>query len=554
MALFAAVDLRPSEMDLGDASSARSVSSLLILVMQTRIDELQAEIASLQTSLEREQRLRALHQQTLATQSYAILELQELLDVHRLDPNEQSQSLRDLPDSLPSTQALLDSGLEVQGGCREEQLRTCPALFVSSSTLLPVQSRFARPSTATATSPRSSRPRRATITEYAHHSALSDLRRPTTSHNTLVLFHVRIVRHVHHVCVRVHVNINVLRPKLEKLLRHDAARQLGAHRARLPISQRLERVSAAQHHVPDKLRDGAHRTLPGATPRSIFRSSRSPGFTAICTYGPFSRGRHSSRCVRFAFRGPGHYRHGAVGTLTVTTRARFGIKLLAFKPFNPAGKRAEITYREEAVGHLTRPTKDGGGFELIGLLPICDPPSTDTEQTFDDAILLGVKIKMIFSYAVAYGSYLTLSTITLVTICIKFGVLFEGGATIATNHSDRILHSVVYLQVATISQALIFVTRSHSFFMERPSAALFCAFCIAQLVPTIIAAYADWGFTSTHGISGGWVGIVWIWDIVWFVPLDWIKLTMKATIVKSPPAGETNISILRNRSVKPEEL
>jgi hypothetical protein len=71
---------------------------------------------------------------------------------------------------------------------------------------------------------------------------------------------------------------------------------------------------------------------------------------------------------------------------------------------------------------------------------------------------------------------------------------------------------IVYLQVAVISQALIFVTRSHGFFfMERPSFALIGAFCIAQLVSSIIAAYGNWGFTKIHSISGGWIGIVWVW-------------------------------------------
>jgi H+-transporting ATPase len=71
---------------------------------------------------------------------------------------------------------------------------------------------------------------------------------------------------------------------------------------------------------------------------------------------------------------------------------------------------------------------------------------------------------------------------------------------------------IVYLQVAIISQALIFVTRSHSFFfMERPSYALLGAFCFAQLVSSLIAAYAPFGFTQIEAISGGWIGIVWVW-------------------------------------------
>jgi H+-transporting ATPase len=71
---------------------------------------------------------------------------------------------------------------------------------------------------------------------------------------------------------------------------------------------------------------------------------------------------------------------------------------------------------------------------------------------------------------------------------------------------------IVYLQVAIISQALIFVTRSHGFFfMERPSYALLGAFCIAQLISSIIAGFANFGFTQIRAISGGWIGIVWVW-------------------------------------------
>jgi H+-transporting ATPase len=119
------------------------------------------------------------------------------------------------------------------------------------------------------------------------------------------------------------------------------------------------------------------------------------------------------------------------------------------------------------------------------------------------------------------------------------------------DHNDKQLHTIVYLQVAIISQALIFVTRSHGFFfMERPSYALMGAFCLAQLVSSIIAAFANWGFTHIEKISGSWIGIVWVWvrvsfhlfmlcvlmcrgqNIIWFVPLDLIKFAMKATVIK----------------------
>lgn len=53
-----------------------------------------------------------------------------------------------------------------------------------------------------------------------------------------------------------------------------------------------------------------------------------------------------------------------------------------------------------------------------------------------------------------------------------------------TAHDDfRKLASAIYLQVSTISQALIFVTRSRSWsFVERPGWLLVIAFAIAQLV------------------------------------------------------------------------
>jgi H+-transporting ATPase len=80
------------------------------------------------------------------------------------------------------------------------------------------------------------------------------------------------------------------------------------------------------------------------------------------------------------------------------------------------------------------------------------------------------------------------------------------------NAADTQLHMIVYLQVAIISQALIFVTRSHGFFfMERPSYALMGAFCFAQLISSIIAGFANFGFTKIHSISGAWIGIVWVW-------------------------------------------
>jgi magnesium-transporting ATPase (P-type) len=125
-------------------------------------------------------------------------------------------------------------------------------------------------------------------------------------------------------------------------------------------------------------------------------------------------------------------------------------------------------------------------------------------------------------------------SIALVAVAIKtdwffraFGATFSNGATsAAANHNDRKLHTIVYLQVAIISQALIFITRSHGFFfMERPSVALFGAFCLAQLISSIIAAYGNWGFTEIEAVEGAWIGIVWVWVNIFVSCLHFIPLT-----------------------------
>ncbi|KEP49357.1 plasma membrane H+-transporting ATPase, partial [Rhizoctonia solani 123E] len=148
----------------------------------------------------------------------------------------------------------------------------------------------------------------------------------------------------------------------------------------------------------------------------------------VKTYGPFSP-QDVIPLAAYASRTKNQdaIDQSVVGTLNDPTRARAGIKLLDFKPFNPVDKRTEITYHEESSGKLKRATKgmngiiielcsrnktekvesqleadvtefagrgfralavayeepdhdnfegDGNGFKLIGLLAIFDPPFT----------------------------------------------------------------------------------------------------------------------------------------------------------------------------------
>lgn len=129
-----------------------------------------------------------------------------------------------------------------------------------------------------------------------------------------------------------------------------------------------------------------------------------------------------------------------------------------------------------------------------------------------------------------------------------------------TAHDDfRKLASAIYLQVSTISQALIFVTRSRSWsYVERPGLFLVVAFILAQLVrqirlnrftftclfnwifeentkfgsideqvATLIAVYANWSFAAIEGIGWGWAGVIWLYNIIFYIPLDPIKFAIR---------------------------
>jgi H+-transporting ATPase len=123
--------------------------------------------------------------------------------------------------------------------------------------------------------------------------------------------------------------------------------------------------------------------------------------------------------------------------------------------------------------------------------------------------------------------------------------------------------------VSIVSQALIFVTRSRSWsYVERPGIYLLIAFVLAQLVSclelfvpgffflcvcvcvcvcvhiievqpndqcfwftikiaTIIAVYANWGFARIHGIGWGWAGVIWLYSIIFYIPLDFLKFIIR---------------------------
>ncbi|XP_015579193.1 ATPase 11, plasma membrane-type isoform X1 [Ricinus communis] len=142
------------------------------------------------------------------------------------------------------------------------------------------------------------------------------------------------------------------------------------------------------------------------------------------------------------------------------------------------------------------------------------------------------KLAEIFTTGIILGSYLAMMTVIFFWAAYKtnfFPRVFGVSTLEKTAHDDfRKLASAIYLQVSTISQALIFVTRSRSWsFVERPGILLVVAFVIAQLVATLIAVYASWSFAAIEGIGWGWAGVIWLYNLIFYFPLDFIKFFIR---------------------------
>ncbi|KAL0301887.1 UNVERIFIED_CONTAM: Plasma membrane ATPase 3 [Sesamum radiatum] len=142
------------------------------------------------------------------------------------------------------------------------------------------------------------------------------------------------------------------------------------------------------------------------------------------------------------------------------------------------------------------------------------------------------KLAEIFATGVILGGYLAMMTVIFFWAAYKtdfFPRVFGVATLEKTAHDDfRKLASAIYLQVSTISQALIFVTRSRSWsYVERPGLLLVAAFLIAQLVATLIAVYANWSFAAIEGIGWGWAGVIWLYNIIFYIPLDIIKFLIR---------------------------
>ncbi|CAN0921847.1 ATPase 6, plasma membrane-type [Linum grandiflorum] len=150
------------------------------------------------------------------------------------------------------------------------------------------------------------------------------------------------------------------------------------------------------------------------------------------------------------------------------------------------------------------------------------------------------KLSEIFATGIVLGGYMALMTVVFFWLAYETNFFskhfhvksFNNEHYDLTNKAvadqlNQQLASALYLQISTISQALIFVTRSRGWsFQERPGFLLVFAFLIAQLIATVISAEANWEFAGIRSIGWGWTGAIWVFNIVTYLLLDPIKFVV----------------------------
>ncbi|KAG6410694.1 hypothetical protein SASPL_128759 [Salvia splendens] len=154
------------------------------------------------------------------------------------------------------------------------------------------------------------------------------------------------------------------------------------------------------------------------------------------------------------------------------------------------------------------------------------------------------KLREIFTTGIVFGTYLAVMTVVFFW-AVQESTFFTDkfGVRPIKDHYHE-LNSAVYLQVSIVSQALIFVTRSRSWsYIERPGLLLVFAFLVAQLIATVIAVYANWEFASIKGIGWGWAGVIWLYSLVFYIPLDIFKF-----IIRYALSGKAWKNMIDNRT------
>lgn len=61
---------------------------------------------------------------------------------------------------------------------------------------------------------------------------------------------------------------------------------------------------------------------------------------------------------------------------------------------------------------------------------------------------------------------------------------------------------------------------------------------------TVIAVYANWGFARIKGVGWGWAGVIWLYSVVFYIPLDVIKFAVRYAL-----SGKAWDTLIENRVI-----
>ena len=61
---------------------------------------------------------------------------------------------------------------------------------------------------------------------------------------------------------------------------------------------------------------------------------------------------------------------------------------------------------------------------------------------------------------------------------------------------------------------------------------------------TIIAVYGNWGFARMRGIGWGWAGVIWLYSIIFYIPLDILKFMIRYAL-----SGKAWDNLLQNKVI-----
>lgn len=59
----------------------------------------------------------------------------------------------------------------------------------------------------------------------------------------------------------------------------------------------------------------------------------------------------------------------------------------------------------------------------------------------------------------------------------------------------------------------------------------------------MIAVYANWGFARVSGIGWGWAGVIWLYSIIFYIPLDILKFGIRYAL-----SGKAWDNMLNNKT------